>query len=266
MTHRFYLNEDNRVMDALNPANNEKAEWFEEYDHQRNEQRFRELLLWRHLGTLVHDLIINTNQKESHNGGEYQPVCQEANTIWCALHTTIIASLLNTLDVAMSVQHKFDGKLKREKRGWQDGTSLSLFVDDVERLLRDLYGESDNEAIDRVRSAVLVTVRGFTEHLRKDLWQEHEDAWTIDYGLGIGVPEGYCIGGTEHRAALKATHDLEVRARAVRFNPTAFSKYTVEFVNELYATWPTLAGPAEYPESGLSDETLEESAMGFLFG
>ena len=266
MSHRFYLHEDNRIMDALNPTNNEKAEWFEECGRQKNEQSFRDLLLWRRLGTLVHDLIINTNRKESHSGREYQPICQEAHTIWRALHRTIIASHLNTLDVALSVQHKFDGKLKREKPGWQDVTSLSLFVDDVERLLRDLYGESDNEAIDRVRSAVLVIVRGFAEHLRKDVEQEHGDAEDIDYVLGIGVPEGYCIGGTEHRAALKAAHDLEVRARAVRFNPTAFSKYTVEFVNELYATWPTLAGPAEYPESGLSDETLEESAMGFLFG
>ena len=259
MTHRFYLNEDNRIMDALNPANNEKAEWFEEYDHQRNEQRFRELLLWRHLGTLVHDLIINTNQKESHNGGEYQPVCQEANTIWCALHTTIIASHLNTLDVALSVQHKFDGKLKREKPGWQDVTSLSLFVDDVERLLRDLYGESDNQAIDRVRSAVFVIVRGFAEHLRKDVEQEHRDAEDIDYANGIGVPEGYGISGSDHRKANKACHELAIRARAVRANPTAFSKYTLEFVNEVYATWPRLADPT------LSDEALEESAMGLLF-
>jgi hypothetical protein len=214
---------------------------------------------------LVHDLIINTNQKESQNGEEYQPVCQEANTIWCALHTTIIASHLNTLDVALSVQHKFDGKLKREKRGWQDGTSLSLFVDDVERLLRDLYGESDNQAIDRVRSAVFVIVRGFAEHLRKDIEQEHGDAEDIDSVWGIGVPEGYGISGHDHRKANKACRELAIRARSVRANPTAFSKYTVEFVNELYATWPRLAGSTEYPESGLSDEALEESAMGLLF-
>src|SRR5262249_36911219 len=254
------------VMDALNSANNENTEWFEEYDHRRNEQRFRELLLWRRLGTLVHDLIINTNQKKSHNGEEYQPVCQEANTIWCALHTTIIASHLNTLDVALSVQYKFDGKLKRKKRGCQDSTSLSLFADDVERLLRDLYGESDNEAIDRVRSAVFVIVRGFAEHLRKDVEQEHGDAEDIDYVEGIGVPKGYGISGYDHRKANKACHELAIRARSVRANPTAFSKYTVEFVNELYATWPKLAGPAEYPESGVSDEALQESAMGFLFG
>src|SRR6516225_9065926 len=247
MSHRFYLHEDNRIMDALNPTNNEKAEWFEECGRQKNEQSFRDLLLWRRLGTLVHDLIINTNRKESHSGREYQPICQEAHTIWRALHRTIIASHLNTLDVALSVQHKFDGKLKREQRGWQDCTSLSLFADDVERLLRDLYGESDNEAIDRVRSAVLVIVRGFAEHLRKDVEQEHG------------------IMGHDHGKANKACHELTIRARAVRANPTAFSKYTLEFVNELYATWPWLADPTKYSESGLSDEALREESVNGSF-
>jgi len=265
MSHRFYLHEDNRIMDALNPTNNEKAEWFEECGRQKNEQSFRDLLLWRRLGTLVHDLIINTNRKESHSGREYQPICQEAHTIWRALHRTIIASHLNTLDVALSVQHKFDGKLKREQRGWQDCTSLSLFADDVERLLRDLYGESDNEAIDRVRSAVLVIVRGFAEHLRKDVEQEHGDAEDIDYVLGIGVPEGHGIMGHDHGKANKACHELTIRARAVRANPTAFSKYTLEFVNELYATWPWLADPTKYSESGLSDEALREESVNGSF-
>jgi hypothetical protein len=244
---RFYLNEDNRIIDKLNPANNGKAEWLEEYGYPRNEQSFRELLLWRRLRDLVHDLIINTNPIEKrHNGEEYQPVCEGALSIWHALHKTIIASHLNTLDVALSVRHKFGGELKREKRGWQDVTSLSLFVDDVERLLRDLYGESDNQAIDHVRSALFVIISGFAEHLRKDLGQEHGDAADIDYVCGIGVPEGCGIHGHDHGKANKAAHDLAIRAAAVRANPTAFSKYTVEFVNDLYAHWRRLADPPEH--------------------
>lgn len=240
--HRFYLNEDNRIIDKLNPANNEKAEWYEELGYPKNEESFRELLLWRRLGELLPNLILNTNPiKKSHDSEEYQPPCEERSSIWCALHKTILASHLNMLDVALSVQHKFGGELKREKRCWQDVTSLSLFVDDVERLLRDLYGESDNQAIDRVRSAVFVIVREFTEHLRRDLGQEHRDAEKIDYVNGIGVPEGYAIHGHDHWAANKAAHDLEIRARAVRSNPTAFSKYTVEFVNDLCANWHKLA-------------------------
>jgi len=238
MTHRFYLNEDNRIMDALNPANNEKADWWEDYGYPRNEQCFRELLLWRHLGELLPNLMINTNRiKVFYGGVEYQPPCEETVPMWSALHATIKASHLNTLDVALSVQHKFDGKLKREKPGWEDVTSLSLFVDDVERLLRDLYGESDIEAIDRVREAVLVIVTTFTEHLRRDLWKEHDDALDFDYILGIGVPEGCGISGSEWRRGMWAKVALFTRACEVSTNPSAYSEYTVEFAKRFGEHW-----------------------------
>jgi hypothetical protein len=55
----------------------------------------------------------------------------------------------------------------------QDFTSLSQFVDDVER---DIYGEFDSQAIDRARNAVFVIVEEFTKYLRNDLWKEHQDA------------------------------------------------------------------------------------------
>jgi hypothetical protein len=254
--HRFYLNEDNRIIDKLNPANNEKAEWHEQLGYPKNEESFRVLLLWRRLGELVHDLIINTNPlKKLHNGKKYQSVNEEAGSIWTALYQTIIVSHLHTLDVALSVQHKFGGELRRKKKGWQDVTSLSLFVDDVERLLRDLYGESDNQAIDRLLDALFVIVREFTAHLRKDLWQEHRDAEDIDYVNGMGLIEGCAIQGGDHHDANKAHHDLAMRARA---NPTGFSKYTLEFVNHLYANWRKLADPTGFPDSELSDEPLEE--------
>jgi hypothetical protein len=147
------------------------------------------------------------------------------------------------LDPALSVQHKFGGKLKREKIGMRDFTSLSLFVDDVECLLRDIYGESDNEAIDRVRNAVFVIVEQFTKYLRKDLWREHHDAQNIDYVCGIGLPEGYGLLGSDHWRARKSANDLALRARTVRVNPTSFSKYTVEFVKALDEDWPRLGAP-----------------------
>jgi len=259
INQRFALNEDGYIIDNLNPANNEKAEWFEQLGYPKDEKCLRELLLWRRLGELLPKLIMNTNPiKKSPDGEEYQPFCEESGSIWIALHNAIKASHLNTLDVALSLQHTFDGELKREQRGWQDFTSLSLFVDDVERLLRDLYGESDDQAIDRVRRAVFVIVEEFTQYLCKDLWQEHQVAQDIDYACGIGVPEGCAIHGHDHGRANRAAHDLSLRARAVRANPTAFSKYTVEFVNDLYAHWRRLTHPTEYGESGLSAMPLEE--------
>jgi hypothetical protein len=156
----------------------------------------------------------------------------------------IEASQLNTVDVALSIQHRFGGKLKREKVSFQDFTSLSLFMDDVERLLRDLYGELDDQTIDRVRQAALCILQEFTKYLRRDLWREHKDAEDIDYVVyGIGVPEGCGIQGSDHGRMNSAADHLELRARAVRANPEQFSKYTVEFVNELYSRWRRLSEP-----------------------
>ena len=159
--------------------------------------------------------------------------------------------------MALSIQHRFNGELKREKVGWQDFTSLSLFADDVERLLRDLYGEPDNEAIDQLRSAVFAIVEEFTRFVRKDVWQEHQDAVNVDYSCGIGVPDGCGIGSSEFHRGVRSGHDLELRARAVRANPAAFSKYTVMFVDELFANMRSLTQPAEEAASALDPATEE---------
>ena len=115
-------------------------------------------MLWIRLADLVENLIVNRNPVAMlPNRETYQPVPEERHSISWALYKAIKASHLNTLDVALSLQHKFDGQLRREKIGMQDYTSLSLFVDDVECLLRDLYGECDQQGIDLVRRAVSPT-------------------------------------------------------------------------------------------------------------
>jgi hypothetical protein len=248
---RFAVNEDGYIIDKLNPANTTKGQWFE--GDPDDDMHLREKVLWARLGILFDDLIINKNAMErfAPTGEEYQPHCQERFPIFWASFKAIQASHLNTLDVALSCRYKFDGELKREKPGWQDVTSLSLFADDVERLLRDLYGERDNEAIDRIRSAVFVIVAQFTNYLREDLAIEHGDAAAFDYACGIGVPDGCGISGSDCRRSQRAARDLEQRAHAVRANPTAFSKYTVAFVDDMFANWKRLARPI-----ARSDETV----------
>jgi hypothetical protein len=86
----------------------------------------------------------------------------------------------------------------------------------------------------------LAIVHEFTKYMRKDLWAEHERAMDFDYVFGIGLPDGYAIHGSDHRRMHKAAHYLKKRARAVRADPTMFSKYTVSFVNDLYENWPPL--------------------------
>ena len=251
---RFYQNEDDRIIDKLDLVGNTNLVWWKN-EPPKDETCLRECVFGRRLSRLVDDLIIDTAPTKGLSKGEdNQALCFERYSLWAALCYAVGASHLNTIDIALSPRHTIAGELKREKVGWQASTSLSLFVDDVERLLRDLYGESDSLAIDQLRDAVLVIVTEFTRHLRKDLCKEHEDAQTIDYVCGIGVPDGYGIHGHDHRAANCAERDVARRARAVRANPAAFSKYTVEFVKVLDEEWPALDAAADDKQKELDPE------------
>jgi hypothetical protein len=239
--HRFSLNEARYIIDVQNPANDGKGYCSE--GQPEDGFYLRERVLQVRLSEVLSALIIPTEpMKRDRFGREYQPYNEEAHSIWWALLGAIKASHLNGLDPLLSTQHQFDGTLKREKEGMQDITSLSLFVDDVERLLRDLYGEFDSQAIERVRRAVFTIVDEFTKYMRKDLWKEHRDAVNVDYVCGIGLPaEGCGISSSDHWRANQSAHDLALRAHTVRANPTSFSNYTVEFVKALDEGWPRLA-------------------------
>jgi hypothetical protein len=150
---------------------------------------------------------------------------------------TIRASHLNTFDSTMSIQHKFDGKLRRQKKHTQDFTSLSLFRDEVECLLRDLYGDVDSEALETTLWAVFSIVEEFTKYVRPDLWKDHQAAVDLDYILGIGVPERYGISGSDWRRGMAAKHDLILRICEVRENPSAFGPYTGEFAAKFAEMW-----------------------------
>jgi hypothetical protein len=234
---RFYLDADNRIVDQLNTADGTECVYSEQ-DGPADEIYLRNRLFRLRLSRLVDDLIINTNpMKRLPNGEEYKPFNDEAHSLWVALFNVIEATHLHKLDPALSVSHRCDDRLDRKKTGLQHFTSLSLFVHDVDCLLGHLYGDFNDEAMDRIRYAVFRLTEEFARYLRKDLWEEHQNATAIDYVLGIGVPDGCFIHGSDHSRANRAAHELALRARAVNANPTAFSKYTVEFVEMLDRDW-----------------------------
>src|SRR5262245_43890810 len=144
---------------------------------------------------------------------------------------TIRASHLNTLDPVLSIQHKFDGKLRRQKKGTQDFTSLALFCDDVEYLLHDLYGDVESDALDSIVWAVFHIVDQFTKYVRPDLCKEQSDAEDLDYIFGIGVPDGSTINGSDSARGMVAKRDLILRVYEVQQEPSAFSDYTIDFAN-----------------------------------
>ena len=233
---RFALDEKRYVIDLLNPANSGKG-----YCHKgdpEDDKYLRERVLMVRLGEMLDKLIINLRPMQKlPSGGEYKPHNEESFAIWWAMLDTIRASQLNTFDSALSIQHKFDGKLKRRKKHTQDLTSLALLRDDVECLLRDLYGDLESEAVDSVVLAVLRIVEGFTRCVRPDLWKEQEDAEDLDYTFGIGVPEGCGISGSDCYRGRAAKLSLIHRVREVNAKLSSFSEYTIEFANLFAQRW-----------------------------
>src|SRR5262249_14194841 len=115
--------------------------------------------------------------------------------------------------------------------------SLALFRDDVECLLRDLYGDVESEALDSVLWAVFRIVQQFVKYVRPDLWKEHNDAENFDYILGFGVPEEDGIGSSEYHRGMAAKPDLFHRVRELNANPSAVSDYTIEFAKLFAERW-----------------------------
>jgi hypothetical protein len=118
---RFSLTEDGYLIDRLNPRNNNK------YSCEGNEddRRLRERVLWCHLADLVQSLIVNRNpMKKLPNGETYRPRNEEVHSISWAIYKAIKASHLNTLDVALSLEHRWDGQPRRKQDSMQDNTSL----------------------------------------------------------------------------------------------------------------------------------------------
>jgi hypothetical protein len=247
---RFVLDKDGEhIIDTLNLAG-PKTSHFE--DCPKDQIHLREAVLCMRLNDLVDRLIINLNPREADGwGGTYQPFNRECEAIRHSIYNAIVASRLSTLEPALSIQNRFDGTLKRIKAGLQEVTSLSLFRDDVELLLRDLYGDCAGDAMDRVLDAVLVIVLEFTQFVRKDLYDEHHCAMDWDYNLGIGVPDGYGISGSDHRRGHKALNELRVRVREVPKNPSAFNKYTVEFATHHFEEWVIMEPDGERLRPGI---------------
>jgi hypothetical protein len=233
---RFALDEKRNVIDIVNVANSGKAHCFE---GDPDDKHLRELVFQICLRKLLEKLIINLRPMQKCWSGErFQPPNQESDAIQSLIFYAIRASHLNTFDPALSVQHKFDGKLRRpEKRTHRDMTSLSLFRDDVERLLRDLYGDLESDALDSVVEAVFDIVERFTRYVRPDLLKEYGDAMDLDWSFGIGLPEGYGINGSDWADGVKAKFRLYHRVREVKANPSTFSEYTIEFANLFAQEW-----------------------------
>jgi len=236
VNQRYFINEDRYIVDRENWTNNGLHDV--PVGALEDECHLRVYLLGTRLKGLFRDLVIPTGRTK--NGDcEYKPFNQAEHALSSVLAAIGASRLCGYASI--SPHEKFDYKPKHDRQGMQDYTSLALFVDDVEWLLRDLYGDFDDQATDRVRRAVFDIMGNCTRWSPKDLWRELTDAKTIDYGwCGIGVLPGDGINGNDVRDANNAAANILLRAYAVRANPTSFSKYTIQFVKALDEHWPEL--------------------------
>jgi hypothetical protein len=226
---RFVFDEEYNIIDKLNQTA-PMYPYCRLEEHPTQDQRtLREVVLWRRLDDLVSGLILNLEPERTKVHGDEHNHRQDAQKLGYVLYELVCASALNTLDPSIAIQARFDGNLSGQKRYLQEVTSLWLFRDDVERILRDLYGDIESDGMDRALGAIFAVVREFTYHVRRDVFCEHQNAQSWDYIFGAGLPDGYGISGSDHSRAHAGLRNLIAHVREVRKNPPTFSKYTVEF-------------------------------------
>jgi hypothetical protein len=225
---RFSIDKDRNIVDNAYPRHSGNHKYYG--DPNDSDLDIRLSILRRGIRRLLPKLIVGSKASRIR-------ACSEDMVV-----SAIKASQLNSLDPLLALQHPFNGKLRR-KEGMADYTSISLFIRDVERLLRELYGDLGRAEFDIALYAIRQIVVAFITFVRPDLAAEYNDADNIDLRMGIRRPEEFGgVSGSEHREALMAARVLAVRKLQVAFNPTAYARYTLRFVKALNKYWPKLGG------------------------
>lgn len=236
VNQRFFINEDRYIIDRVNWANNALVQV--PVGCPEDWQNLRQDVFRTRLRLLLRALIGLSPVKKGDSDKHARWFNKTDWTLSVVLGAIGSANATGR-DIELRHHEKFDEDPNRDQRGVQDFTSLSLFVDDVERLLRDLYGEFDNDVTEHLRQAIFEIMGTTTKRMFRDLWDEHSNAWAVDYGwAGIGVAPGDGISTGNFFQANRAAEEIARRARAVRSNPSKFSKYTVQFVKALDDRWP----------------------------
>jgi hypothetical protein len=233
---RFRLDGRGYIVDKLNPGTKIKAGWNHNPKESPSEEtcydddlHLRDAVLRCRLAKLV--------RKLGKHSAEKQYLFSLDMLIW----EIIVASQINRRDVLISMKHPFKGTLKREKTEMSQFTSIALFVDDIERLLRDLYGDVDGADLDDLVWAIRSLVVEISKYVLPELRTELDNARSVDWGAGRGL-EGYGVSGSMVGAGTQAADTLVIRGRAVLCSPDRYSRYTVKFMKALRKYWPELDG------------------------
>jgi len=205
---RFGLDDRGYITDKANPGDGKKYKYHGEPNP--SDKDVRGYILRRRLKHLVRKLIVGSKAEHVRR------------SLVAMLLAAIEASQLNSLDPSLSIDHPFKGRL-RKKKGMRDYTSISLFIRDVERLLRELYGNLDSEALEELLHAIRFIVVEFATYVSPDLGQEC--SYASDYDCA------------NYELRLFAEKALTVRVVQVSSNPDAHGHYTNRFIKALAKYW-----------------------------
>jgi hypothetical protein len=232
---RFLLDNQGGIFDKLHPeSGTEHVVYMNAFNNKPydDDLHLRSGVLFRRLETLVPELCRGNGRKRDRKTLSYKT---------CGLVPDIIqASQLNRRDVRVSLQRPFNGKLKYRKTEVRELTSISLFIDDVERLLRDLYGDTDGDDLSAVILAIRSVVVALSTYILPDLAAEYNTAFAVDIGAGRGLDPGDGVSSRMVRESIEPAEMLISRARKVLSSESEYGRYTVSFAKALKEYWPAV--------------------------
>jgi hypothetical protein len=163
-----------------------------------------------------------------------------SNELPALLCSVLEASQLNRRDVRVSLQNRFKGRLRHRKTELKEVTTISLFTDDVERLLRDLYGDIESDGFTELMGAVKSTAVTLSSLLLPELGEEYNTACNVDVGAGRSLPPGEGVSTAMIIGAVEHAQTLILRIREVLSCPSAYGRYTVSFATTVREYWPAV--------------------------
>ena len=226
VSERFYVDKG-YIVDRLDPDGVKISAFPELASEQQDPRDFILADLLRRLAT---DLLRPTAAEISMHGKDQPPYDWEP--LVTALREVMLATILPTTKPLVYAGALPAIEVKGEERGLQQFTSLSLFARDLELHLQRLYGPVASKEMAPISKAALAVTCEVLHHSRPELVQEHEDAGDWDlYGCRIDWPDYYPIRFDDSERGHKALGRLRGRVREVTENPSARSKYTIEFAS-----------------------------------
>ena len=231
---RFSLSKNRYVIDNLNPKNSFLI--YIPSGCEESQECLRINVLLFHVHRLLKDLL---RLKQAN----------KPNRLWRVLPSAAVTmgSVLVAIGEVSFPTRARSGRQREtpirkrpEMRGIQAFTSLSLFANDLQATIADLYDNPSCVTLGSVHNAVLETLRACLKESLRDLWKEYDWATNIDYSwYGIGLISGYGISTEEYKRAVEGIEEIALRAKAVRATPEKFCPYTIRFVDCLDKHWPS---------------------------